>query len=837
MSDETEEISLENEIRCYGPPGCGKTTWITSRVKDTVRHRGSDAVIACSFTKTAAAELAGRDMPLPAGQIGTLHALAYRSIDRPAIAQERIADWNQENEYLALSGAKAAPEDLEAVEGFGGPAPGDKLMQLVDRYRALRVPEELWTHDAIHFSHKWTEWKTEEDVIDFTDMIEIAINETETAPGNPTVGFFDEVQDFTPLELRLIRHWGSKMERVILCGDDDQAQAPWTKVRTADHGWVSMDQLDPEVHRLVSYDIPHSVINGLRNGHAFKIASHEENGPSVRVQVGDKTTDCTPEHRWWVKTDKARDKWVVYLMRKGDWWRVGWCQVAKADGVFHLGARANLEGADAAWVLSVCESKADASMWESVVAAEYGIPTAMFKPIHDQEDGLYSAEVIKGIFSRLSGDAVNRAQRCLSDHGRMIEHPLWEPGTRSIRGTQVTQIRACNLLEGVHYVPLWGGSGSKVEWSPVQVEDGPFIERAYSIEVKPHHTYVVDGGIVTSNCIYSFKGATPDAFLYPTLPEDQKRVLSQSYRVPVAVHAVAQRWVERLSVREPKDYLPREEQGTIRRGNFNWQTPEPLVNDICEQIANDRTVMVLAATSYMLDKVKHRLRAEGVPFWNQYRRNRGDWNPLGRVGGRTTTASDRVIAYLRADPDQVPEELARPWHGKDLKAWIGAINSKGILARGAKSVVSQMPDNRLIPYEEIVSLFGSEEHLNRALQVDVDWLSSNLLSDKQRSMAYPLKVAETYGVEGLISTPRVMLGTVHSVKGGQSDVVYLLPDLSSAGYRQWMDPTPAGKDATIRQFYVGMTRAREELVICEPVSHLCVDPALMLTGAIEGGFL
>jgi len=58
-------------------------------------------------------------------------------------------------------------------------------------------------------------------------------------------------------------------------------------------------------------------------------------------------------------------------------------------------------------------------------------------------------------------------------------------------------------------------------------------------------------------CIYGFKGATPDAFLSPEIPPEHKRVLRQSYRLPAAVHAAADAWVRQLSRREPKDFAPR----------------------------------------------------------------------------------------------------------------------------------------------------------------------------------------------------------------------------------------------------------------------------------------
>ena len=41
--------------------------------------------------------------------------------------------------------------------------------------------------------------------------------------------------------------------------------------------------------------------------------------------------------------------------------------------------------------------------------------------------------------------------------------------------------------------------------------------------------------------------------------------------------------------------------------------------------------------------------------------------------------------------------------------------------------------------------------------------------------------------------------------------------MSNAGMREWLQAGPA-KDSVIRQFYVGMTRPRQELVILPPVT-------------------
>jgi superfamily I DNA/RNA helicase len=73
----------------------------------------------------------------------------------------------------------------------------------------------------------------------------------------------------------------------------------------------------------------------------------------------------------------------------------------------------------------------------------------------------------------------------------------------------------------------------------------------------------------------------------------------------------------------------------------------------------------------------------------------------------------------------------------------------------------------------------------------------------------------------LEESPRVIVGTIHSVKGGEADVVFLFPDLSPAGDSAYQLYGPQ-RDAVIRLFYVGMTRARQTLYICQRESSMAV---------------
>lgn len=814
-----------------------KTTFIREQVRKWAAENGSDSIMLASFTRAAAAELAARDLPINTRQIGTLHSFAYRSVGATEIAETHVDEWNSAHPARALSGAKRDLDDAGQVEQFGA-TDTDALARQMEVLRARLVPEDHWPTNVRSFHSAWSNWKREEGYLDFTDLIEVALADVDEAPNAPSIGMFDEVQDFTPLELALVRKWGQHMERVLLVGDDDQAQPSYARVLTTRHGYQRMDALDPNIHQLVAYDLRHSNLNGLRKGHDFTIAAHREDARGRVIEVEGVPVECTVGHRWWAKIDPAAgEKCVVYLMRRGSWWRMGWCQLLRSDGVFHLGHRARLERADAAWVVRACDSRSEASQYESMLAARYGLPLPVWNPVHAyaSRNSHYSAEVIHNIFTALEDVMKERGERCLADHGRDVRYPIWQPGERSRFGARIEHVRACNLLDGVHLVPRWGGDGMRdVQWRPVRVSEGEHIDVAYSLAVEPHRTYVTDGGVITSNCLYHFKGATPAVFLDTPVDDAHKRILSQSHRVPRAVHQVATKWVEQLSRREPKEYLPRDVDGVVRRLSASYRNPLPLIQDVKRQVDAGRTCMILTSCSYMLADIRRALLDDGLPFHNPYRRKRGDWNPLVLGTTNRRTATDRVLAYLRTQPE-VWGDNARWYTGEDARAWAEPIKAEGVFVRGAKKALDVQRAAMAVDLDALLDPDAPDylANLDAIYRADLDWYEAHLLAAKVKTLRYPLRVAQRRGPAALREEPRCVIGTIHAVKGGEADVVFLAPDMSVRGLMALHAGVPAERDAVIRQFYVAMTRAREELVFLEWGSSSSLDPALLRQGVLS----
>lgn len=529
---------MSTEYRIVGPPGTGKTTTASRLITEACQEYGSEQVLAASFTRTAARELVRRDLPMNEEQIGTLHALCYRMLDRPKIvSKEQLKGWNAEHPTFAFEGGAVTNlDDPYSDADAGGSQDGDRIAQDYHRLRGLLIPQEEWPVRVQWFADAWQDFKDQTGTVDFTDLIATSLRERASIPNGAQVFFLDEVQDFSPLELALARHWGSQAEKVYLLGDEDQT-------------------------------------------------------------------------------------------------------------------------------------------------------------------------------------------------------------------------------------------------------------------------------------LYRFKGAIPDSFLYPVLPAEQVTVLSQSYRIPRAVHAAAVRWIESVEQRMPKAYQPRQADGLVDTLPITYKYLTPIKDQLEGWLSEGKRVAFLASCSFFVDPVKHQLREWGVPFHNPYRRQRGDWNPLaGRAG--TVTAADRLLAFRKV------KDAGQWWTYRDLWTWAATLEADEVFARGAKTAMRRKADDEAtagtaVAVEDLESWMPGTEAADAATGGDVGWLRGKLLSTYQKPMAYASAVLEARGATALTGRPLVSIGTIHSYKGGEADVVVLFPDLSPAGYREWTTPGEA-QDSVRRMVYVGMTRAREALYWAHP---------------------
>ena len=793
----------ENEYRIFGPPGCGKTSYLSAQVEQA--WASGREVLVCSLTKTAAAEVISRDVPIPSDSVGTLHSHCFRSLDHPKIAEDptMIQEWNEEYPQWRINvreRTRSIDEDnLDPI----GDSPGDNLMGRHQIHRARQDIHRM-PPDVRDFADAWTAWKRDRGIMDFTDLIEACLETVAEAPDSPNIMFVDEAQDLDYLEMALIRKWGRAAGYLVIVGDPDQCQPAGTMVQTKD-GPVPIEDLNPAQHQILTWNRHSQAILGKTKTFPFRKIQRPYRGPVLTLHTDRNQSTCTPDHRWVIKwSNKTTDTCVVYLMRQGPKWRIGWCQLFNVEGSFHLGQRARLEEADAAWVLTVTHDRQEASISESIVAAKYGLPTATFagKSNHLSQEQL--ARIWDGLDQE---EQATRALQCLNHHGRDPRFPMWEQGNVKKRGlTRVQEIRACNLLPNIMAVPEYANS-KLTRWTTIQTITQEDLDgTVYSLEVDPHETYIADG-LVTHNCLYRWRGSDPRAFSTPRIHPDQRRILAQSYRVPRKVHQRAVQWIEQVTGRDPVEYYPRDEEGEVRHLAATYKYPEPALADAEQYLAQGKRVMFLTTCAYMLTPLVQALRKQGIPFHNPHRRSNGAWNPL-QKRKNSINAADRLLSWLSLSE-------SGGWTADAARQWSSGLQAEEVLQRGGRTRVKHLADNDEdgLSWDVIYENF-TEEAISAGLAGDLTWYRDHLVKDKKAGAEFPLTVVRQHGPERLKEPPLLTPGTVHSVKGAEADVVYLFPDLSKAGRSEWAG-APDLKASVHRLFYVAMTRARESLIICQ----------------------
>ena len=219
-----------NETRVFGPPGTGKTTYTSKQITLAAEQFGAESILVASFTRAAAKELISRDQVISEEQIGTLHAHCYRLLGKPEIAEIKAKEFNEQHPHLSITPSG----NIKLDDGLVGDErddtsteSGDEMLSQMSVCRARMIPRELWLPGTLEFARAWDDFKAQTGYLDFQDLIEKASDEY-YPPRHATIGVFDEVQDFTPSQLALIRKWAKQMHWIMMAGDDDQTLYSFT---------------------------------------------------------------------------------------------------------------------------------------------------------------------------------------------------------------------------------------------------------------------------------------------------------------------------------------------------------------------------------------------------------------------------------------------------------------------------------------------------------------------------------------------------------------------------------------------------------------------------------
>ena len=268
--------------------------------------------------------------------------------------------------------------------------------------------------------------------------------------------------------------------------------------------------------------------------------------------------------------------------------------------------------------------------------------------------------------------------------------------------------------------------------------------------------------------LFKWAGADVDFFIGL---EGEKRVLSHSYRLPRAVHALSARILSRIRKRLPKEFSARDADGLIKR----HASADSL------KVLPGEQWLWLVRNRYLMNGLRALLERRAIIYSSH--------------GFSSINEDHRDLIYawerLRA---------GRAVPASQVKALYAKLRTKLQIAHGMKTLPG-VADAQELTLAELKEWHG--------LHVDGPWYEI-LLHIPPEQRAYYRALLRTHGTLKL--EPQVQLETIHGAKGAEAPHVALFLEQSR---RVWKEAQEDG-DAEHRVFYVGCTRARETLHLIEP---------------------
>ena len=333
-------------------------------------------------------------------------------------------------------------------------------------------------------------------------------------------------------------------------------------------------------------------------------------------------------------------------------------------------------------------------------------------------------------------------------------------------------------------------------------------------EWKPHVEKVLIAGD-DDQVVYSWQGADPALLLDEAVDEDV--ILPNSYRLPSNVLNVVNREIRHIDVRQDKDLNPRKEGGVVEahQGGSMLDLVRMVRRTLVE---DDGTIMLLFRARYQMFQFIDEFITEGVPF-------------TALTDQRMWT--DRLTQYVRAiEAIEAGEEIdglqARRLADM-LEATAFGTNDRDALFQAIDDLQEAQDEEDLQDVTVDPSVIDEHVPFMPGPASASDMLRK-VTSFQKKSVKSYFAIGEFRNMP----TDRVRVGTIHSAKGREADHVFVATDLTEKVVEQMVatvddpeaipgceeftkttSPVPILTDNERRVFYVGMSRARERLVILE----------------------
>ena len=308
--------------------------------------------------------------------------------------------------------------------------------------------------------------------------------------------------------------------------------------------------------------------------------------------------------------------------------------------------------------------------------------------------------------------------------------------------------------------------------------------------------------------VYAWQVADPELLLNEKIGSD--RILDNSYRLPSNVLEVVGQVIGHVEVRQNKNLKPRTEGGDIEF------LPDPSVLDLVRRVkmdveSNKGTLMVLFRARYQMFEFIEEFVKIGIPFSMM-------------TDGNMWT--EKLTRYVEAvECYKSGEDLS----GSQVHLLADILVDSSFGARKREELFDAV-DNAL--KRKNTKDKNQVEFPAEFIRKQIPFMPSpDVASEMIRKVSnYQKRCVKSYfeGEYQDMEHDRVRIGTIHSSKGREADYVYIATDLTEKVVEHMSsevtggieyDPTskivPILTDSERRVFYVGMSRAREGLIVME----------------------
>jgi DNA helicase II / ATP-dependent DNA helicase PcrA len=476
-------LTTEGPLLVIAGAGSGKTRVLTYRVAHLIAACGvkPNEILAITFTNKAAGEMRERLENLLGGLaraiwILTFHAACGRILRREAPRLGYKSNFSIYDSADQVRLTKQCLEDLErdpkrfvprgihaqisnAKNQLIGPA---DYMSRVDSFYDQTVAEvyELY-QKRLHASN----------AMDFDDLLMLTVEVLERFPEALAKWrsafryvMVDEYQDTNHAQYRLLQLLAGEHRNLMVVGDPDQCLAAGTLVTMADGTTKAIEDVvvgDDVLSCYGSGRFGSARVERVREGSHWR-------GVAIRTDSGRQIVS-TPEHVHFAgfKAGRTPQLQMTYLMYKaGAGFRVGTSRTYTSGQPRSVpGPQVRLKGehADAAWVVGVHQTEAEARASETMLSLRYQLPTLPFvaRPRTAELGRSLVADqnLLDGVFSRLDTD--RGARRLLREHGLSFHHPHFSTPTTTA-GTRIRRrltVTLCGDPRGsgpLHRIALFG---------------------------------------------------------------------------------------------------------------------------------------------------------------------------------------------------------------------------------------------------------------------------------------------------------------------------------------------------------------------------------------------